>query len=252
MAVVKSQSEIQKIAAAGKILGYTLRSLRAAVKEGVTPLELDALARQLIEDSGGEPAFLNYQPGGATRPYPATICSSVNDVVVHGVPNNKPLKNGDVVSIDCGVRYQGYNADAAFTVIIGKSKPEVRELVSITEEALYRGIRAAKPNATLGDIGYAIERHIARRGFAIMEGLTGHGIGKKLHEDPYVPNEGKKGEGMKLRAGMVFAIEPMASLGSSKIVQLADESYGTKDRSIAAHFEHTIVITETGAKILTE
>lgn len=252
MALVKTPEEIKKIATAGKILGFVLAELKKKIQPGVTPLELDKLAQNLIEDAGAEPSFLNYQPNGATRPYPATICASINSVVVHGVPTNKPLKEGDVVSIDCGVKYQGYNADAAFTVGVGKIKKEEAELIRATQEALSRGIDRARAGKTLGDIGFAIGSYIKKKGFFVMEGLTGHGIGTELHEDPYVPNVGVRGQGLSLKIGMVLALEPMTSLGTSKILQLTDEGYATRDGSVAAHFEHTIVITEKGPKILTQ
>ncbi len=251
MALIKTQAEIQKIAAAGKILAYVLKTLRAELKVGARPSDLDKLARKLIEDAGAAPSFLGYQPTGAARGFPASICVSINSTVVHGVPTNKPLKNGDVVSIDCGVKYQGYHADAAFTIGVGSIKKMEKKLIKATEEALYKGIRAAKPGKTLGDIGHAIERHIRKHKFYVMDGLTGHGIGTQLHEDPYVPNTGDRGKGMGLRVGMTLAIEPMTSLGSSKIVQQRDEGYATRDGSAAAHFEHTIVIIDRGAKILT-
>lgn len=252
MGLAKTDKEIKNIAVAGKILAHVLKTLEKATRPGVLPTELDEIARKLIESSGAVPGFLNYQPDGASKPYPATICCSVNDVVVHGTPKKTPLKNGDVVSIDCGVVYEGYNADAAFTVVAGKNdNSKIYELIDTTKKALYRGIRAAKPGATIGDIGYAIGSFSQEKGFSVVQGLTGHGIGKKLHEDPYIPNTGKRGEGVKLEKGMVLALEPMLCLGSGKIVQTEDEGYATSDGSLAAHFEHTIVITEKGANILT-
>ncbi len=252
MALIKSSTEIEKIAKAGAILAMTLKRIKAVAKEGVIISALDELARSLIEDAGGKPAFLNYRPEGATRPYPATLCVSPNDVVVHGVPSKRVIKDSDLISIDCGVIYEGYYADAAITIPIGNISKQDKKLIEVTEQALVRGIKAAKPGNTLGDIGYAIGDFVQKKGFYVAEGLTGHGIGTKLHEDPSVFNEGRPGKGMKLVPGMVLALEPMVIVGTSEVVQLADESYGSANRKNSAHFEHTIVITEKGNKILTE
>ena len=252
MSLIKKPDEIANVAKAGKILSATLKKLSAGAKEGVIISSLDEMAREFIEKSGGAPAFLNYQPEGADHPYPATICASLNDVIVHGVPTNRKLKNGDIFSIDCGVRYGGYCADAAITVAIGKTKPEVQKLIKVTREALMLGIKAAKPGNTLGDIGHAIGSHAKKNKLKVVRGLTGHGIGTHLHEDPSIFNEGTPGKGMKLAVGMTLALEPMFAIGSANVIQLDDESYATEDGSMSAHFEHTIVITEKGAKILTD
>ncbi len=251
MALIKSQAEIETIARAGAILRSVLDTLKKEIKPGMTLLELDARAKKLIIDAGGEPAFLGYQPKGATKPYPATLCTSVNDVVVHGVPSKYKIKNGDVVSIDGGVKINGWYSDSAFTVVVGKGTPEIHKLISVTEEALELGIAAAKVGNTVGDIGNAIGTFIKKNGFYVVKGLTGHGVGKNLHEEPSVMNEGKAGTGPKLVAGMVIAIEPMVGIGTGEMIQLDDESYGTKDGSMGAHFEKTIAITADGPRILT-
>ncbi len=251
MALVKTAEEIGKIEIAGKILKKTIDILREETKEGVTLTALDRLAKRIIEENGGEPAFLNYRPEGAARPYPSTICASPNDIVVHGVPVARKIKSGDVISIDCGVRYQGYYADAAFTVGVGRISPQIRKLIAVTREALELGIKAARPGNTVGHIGSAIGIHVRKNGFKVVRGLTGHGVGTRLHEEPTVYNEGERGTGIMLQAGMTIAIEPMVAIGTSRVEQLHDDSYATADGSIAAHFEKTIVITEKGPRILT-
>lgn len=251
MALIKTEREIEIIARAGKILRSVLDELVSAAKPGVALTALDQLAEKLIRAQGGEPAFLHYQPHGASHPYPASICTSVNDVVVHGVPSPYVLKKGDVVSIDCGVKLQGYYSDAAVTVAVGAVPAKLRRLISVTEEALERGIAAATAGNTIGDIGHTIGSFVKANGLHIVKGLTGHGVGTSLHEEPSVFNEGQSGTGMKLKPGMVLAIEPMVAIGTSTVEQLPDESYATIDKSIAAHFEKTIVITEGEARILT-
>lgn len=255
MTRIKSKAELELIEKAGKILGHVLKQLRKAAQEGVTPREIDSLAKKLIENAGAKPGFLGYLPNGATTPFPATICSSVNDVIVHGTPNDTPLKNGDIFSIDCGVIFQGFNADAATTIIIGNKPKEVAHsrLVQVTKEALALGVAAAQVGNTIGDIGHAIATHVQSNGFKIVRGgLTGHGIGKDLHEDPIIFNEGEPGKGEKIKVGMALAIEPMVAIGSHEIIQTEDDGYATEDGSFAAHFEHTILILEDGPKIVTE
>lgn len=252
--IIKTKKELEQIAKAGAILGDVLKTLTQEVRPGLTPLEIDARAKELIEAKGGKPGFLGYLPNGATEPFPATICASVNDVIVHGVPNNTPLQEGDVFSIDCGVVYKGMNADAAITVIVGgKARdPKHQKLLEVTKKALDLGIAAAKAGNAVGDIGYAIERHVKSNGFKVVHGgLTGHGIGKNLHEDPVIFNEGEPGHGDKLLPGMAIAIEPMVAMGTSDVIQTSDEGYATKDGSMAAHFEHTIIILEDGPRVVT-
>ncbi len=250
---LRTPEEIEIMAKGGYRLGVVLQKLRAEVRPGVTTLALDHEARALIEAGGDVPAFLNYRPAGARHAYPYTLCSSVNDVVVHGQPSAmRVLKEGDIIKLDLGLMHKGFYLDAAIRVGVSKVSAEVKKLMAITEESLYAGIKEAKSGRTLGDIGYAIERVVRKNKFSIVEGLTGHSIGRALHEEPAVLNFGDRGAGMKLKPGMVFAIEPMVAIGGGEIVQLRDESYGTADKTWAAHFEHTVAITENGPMILTK
>lgn len=240
------------MAEGGRRLGAVLQRLKAAVAPGVTTLELDHAARALIVAGGDIPAFLNYRPEGARRAYPYTLCTSVNNAVVHGQPSTYALREGDIIKLDLGLRHEELYLDAAITVGVGAVSAEAKKLMAVTEESLYAGIKEAKVGHTLGDIGYAIERVARKNGFSVADGLTGHGIGKNLHEEPTVFNYGDKGTGAKLVRGMVLAIEPMFAVHGGAIVQLKDEGYGTADRSLAAHFEHTVAITEKGPLILTK
>lgn len=248
---LKTKEEIEKIRQAGKILAQTAKVIIGQAAIGVSTKSLDSMAKDLIIKAGGKPAFLNYQPHGAEHPYKYSICSSVNDVIVHGTPSSYKLQDGDVLKLDFGVIYDGYHADAAWTVGIGNISEQAKKLIKITEQALFAGIKEVKQGKHLGDIGWAISNIAKRNGFSVADGLTGHGVGKELHEEPSVFNEGKKGSGPKLQTGLVIAIEPMINVGSPSIVQLKDESYGTSDESLSAHFEHTVAITDAGAEILT-
>lgn len=250
---LRTPEEIKVMAEGGRRLGTVLQQLRKEVRPGVTTLALDAAARALIEAYGDVPAFLNYRPAGARRAYPYTLCSSVNSVVVHGQPSPMcVLSEGNIIKLDLGLKHGGFYLDAAITVGVGKISAEAKKLIAVTEESLYAGIKEAKPGKTLGDIGYAIERVVRKNKFSVAEGLTGHGIGHALHEDPNVFNFGDRNTGMKLKPGMVIAIEPMVAVGGGEIVQLRDEGYGTADKTWAAHFEHTVAITEKGPMILTK
>jgi len=251
MAIIKTEKELIKIRAAGSILAYTLVKLSEYAKKGVSLLELDALAEKLIKERGGEPAFLNYKPEGAARGFPNTLCTSLNEIIVHGVPTKYRLKDGDLLSLDLGVRFQGYCADAAITIGIGKIPVIGERLISGVKIALKRALEVVKPGNTLGDIGFQIERTAKEHKFSIIQGLTGHGIGKKVHEDPMILNHGNPGKGMKLVAGMVLAIEPMFSTGSQYIEQIQDESYKTIDDSLSAHVEHTIIVTRNACEVVT-
>lgn len=248
---IKTDEQKNKLIHSGKILRTLLEAVRKEIKPGVSLKHLDNIAYEVIKKSGAKPAFLGYKPAGARYPYPATICASVNDVVVHGQPSNYKIKDGDLVKIDAGVVYDGLYTDAAFTIGIGKISPKAEKLIEATERALYAGIDAAIAGNTLGDIGYAIEKVIKGAGFKVMEGLTGHGTGLKLHENPTIYNFGNPGEGQALKEGMVLALEPMAAIGTSQVKQLKDESYATVDGSLSAHFEHTILITKSDPEILT-
>lgn len=250
--MIKTAEEIKLIRIAGKILANVAKQIKDAAKEGVSLKELDLLTQKLIQEAGAEPAFLGYQPYGADKPFPASICASLNDVVVHGVPTHYKLRSGDVLKLDFGVDYKGYIADAAFTVGIGKISKEAEQLMETTKNALAVGIKECKAGKTLGDVGWAINNYVTKHGFKVVKGLTGHGVGKELHEDPPVFNEGQKNTGLRLKAGMVLALEPMVSAGDPYIRQLPDDSYATRDGSLSAHFEHTIAITERGPEILTK
>jgi methionyl aminopeptidase len=252
MITLKSPEEIGMMAEGGKILGMVLRELEAAVRIGVSTKALDAMAYKLILDAGAKPAFLHYRPTGAAHGYPATLCASVNDGIVHGLPSKRILQEGDILKLDLGLRYKGFYSDAAVTVGVGKINTEAKDLIRATKAALAAGVNEARTGKTLGDIGFAIETIAKKNGFSVVEGLTGHGIGKALHEDPYVFNFGRRGDGETLKSGMVIAIEPMFAAGSGAIRELSDDSYVTMDGSLAAHFEHTVAITEKGPRILTK
>lgn len=213
---------------------------------------LDQLALTIISSYGAKPSFLGYQPEGAKQAFPASICTSLGSVVVHGVPNSRSLEEGDVLKIDIGVNYKGYFTDAACTVLMGgKKMAAVKKLIKATEEALYVGIKEIKPGNRLGDIGFAISNVAHKYGVSVIEGLAGHGVGFAPHEDPLVFNTGRKGTGMLLEEGMVITLEPMFSLGSSQVLELPDGSFKTVDNSVTAHFEHTIAVTHSGHMILT-
>ena len=250
--MIKTPEQIKMIGIAGKILANVAKKIKLEVKKGVTLKTLDSLAYKLIVEAGAKPAFLGYHPYGAQRPYPASICASLNEVVVHGVPTSYKLKDGDLLKLDFGVDYQGYIADAAFSIGVGKISDLARDLMSVTEHALLLGIKECKPGKTLGDIGWAINNYVTKRGFKVVKGLTGHGVGLELHEDPPVFNEGQKNTGLKLKEGMVLALEPMVSAGDPYLFQLPDDSYATRDKSLTAHFEHTVVITDKGPEVLTK
>lgn len=244
------------MAEAGKKLAVVLDFLVKSVKAGIRTNELDDIAFKLIKEAGCKPAFLNYKPHGAKKAYPATVCVSINEVVVHGVPSDYVIKDGDVVKIDIGLIHKGFYADAAVSVGIGAIGIKNRNLIETTKEALELGINEARPGNTLGDIGFVIEQHVKANGFSVVELLTGHGIGHELHEDPYVYNFGKRGEGDELKEGMALAIEPMVAAspppGGGKLKQLKDDSFATADGSFTAHFEHTVAITKDGPRILTK
>jgi len=253
MAKLKTDEEIVLLRESGKRLAGVLQALKVAIAPGVSTQDLDTLAEKLIRDSGDTPPFLNYTPHGARNPFPASLCVSINDEIVHGIPSSsRMIKDGDVVSIDLGLTHKGMITDAALTVVVGKVPADVALLVKETERALYEGIKAARAGGHIGDIGAAIERVAITHNYGVVREFGGHGVGHKVHEDPYVPNYGKKGTGPILKSGMVLALEPMFSLGGDAI-RLMPDGYTiiTKDGSIAAHFEHTIVITEKGAEIIT-
>ncbi len=249
---LKTGKDLELLRDSGKILVQILLALKEQSKKGTNLLTLEETARTMLREAGAISAFLNYKPEGASKPYPAVLCASLNEQIVHGIPFDYELRNGDILKLDFGVVYRDRITDAAITVPIGTVAKGAEKLIRATEESLQRGIEAAKiKDARLGDIGWAIENCVEEQGLSIVDGLTGHGVGFKLHEDPSVFNYGSKGEGMILKEGLVLAIEPMVSMGSSQIVGREDGSYETRDKSLSAHFEKTIAITKHGIEILT-
>jgi methionyl aminopeptidase len=252
MAELKTPEEIEAMAEAGQRLAEILERLKNEVKAGIATIFFDKLARRLIQEARALPAFLGYQQTASSKPYPAALCVSVNDTVVHGRPSGCILKEGDVVKLDLGLKYKGFYVDAAVTVAAGAASTEAKNLISATKEALNAAIKKATAGNTIGDIGNAIQTSVSQNGFRVAQSLTGHAIGRKLHEDPAVPNTGQPGGGENLEVGMVLAIEPMVVVGSGKVKQLPDDSFVTADGSLAAHFEHTVAITEKGSIVLTK
>jgi methionyl aminopeptidase len=253
MVVLKSAMEIEGMRAAGAVVARTLHAVAASARAGVRLVDLDAQAADLIAAAGAKPSFLGYHPSWAPNPYPGVLCLSVNDAIVHGIPSTRVLRDGDVLSIDCGAHLDGLHGDAAVTLGIGAVDEEATRLMSTTDAALAAGIAAARPGARMGDVSAAIEQ-VARAGrYGLPAGLGGHGIGTAMHEEPHVANTGRSGRGMVLRAGLVIAIEPMLIEGGrDRGRTLADGwTVATTDGSRAAHAEHTIAITAEGPVILT-
>lgn len=249
---LKNDKEIETLRVGGKRLADILHQVCEKVAPGVRTADLDILADRLIREGGDKPAFKGYKPTGAKRSYPASLCVSVNEEVVHGIPGVRLLKEGDIVSLDLGLEHEGLFTDMAFTMPVGKIDGKQKELLSVTRESLAKGIKVSSPGRYLGDVGYAIGSHIEGRGFGLVRDLCGHGVGYQPHEDPYVPNFGDPGTGLVLKPGLVLAIEPMATLGGADIKGEKDGyTYSTVDGSRAAHFEQTIVVTESGPEILT-
>ena len=245
MIYLKTPEEIALLRASNQLVGKTLAEVAKHIRVGVTTLELDKIAEDFIRTNGAIPGFLGY--GG----FPNTLCVSVNDQVVHGIPSNYALKEGDIVSVDCGVLQNGYYGDSAYTFCVGKVDEKVKKLLKITKESLSLGIDSAQHGNRIGDIGYAIQKHCQAAGFSVVRKLVGHGVGKNLHEDPEVPNFGKRGQGVLLKEGMVIAIEPMINMGNRDVVQEKDGwTIRTIDRKPSAHFEHTIAIRKGKAEIL--
>lgn len=246
MISIKSEREINLMRKAGYLNFLTHEEIKKHIKPGVTTKELDKVAYKFISSHNAIPSCLNYEE------YPASICVSINDEVVHGIPGGRKIKNGDIVSIDFTVRLNGYESDSARTYIVGDVPKEVRDLVENTEKALYEGIKMVKPGARIGDISNAIEAYAHNHGLSVVEELVGHGVGTNMHEDPDVPNFGKKGKGPILKEGMVIAIEPMLNLGRKDVCMLDDDwTIVTEDESPSAHFEHTVAVMKDGVKILT-
>lgn len=251
---LKSKEEIAILQEGGRRHAEILRALAAMVEPGLSTLTLEEEARRMIRENGDTPSLIGYTPYGATRPFPAALCVSVNDEIVHGIPNEKPkiLVQGDIVKIDLTLTHKYLLTDAAITVPVGAIDEESQRLIDITREALKAGIAAAQPGGTIGDIGAAVSAVVRPTGFSLVKNLVGHGVGYTVHEEPYVPNEGTKGEGERLVPGLVIAIEPMVNVGKPGNKTLADGyTISTKDGSRSAHFEHTVAITEKGNIVLT-
>ncbi len=252
--IIETDDDKKQLRAAGNILSGVLKDLEAAAKEGITTAELDLMAEHAIVARGAVPAFLNYKPDGAAIPYPAALCISINDEVVHGIPSQKRiLRNGDIVSLDLGLSYNGYFVDSARTLIVGgEGDAPARRLIAATREALNAAVAAAHAGAHTGDIGAAVERVARKYKLGVVKDLGGHAVGRAVHEKPFIGNEGNEGEGEVLPAGMVLAIEPMLSEGKGDIILAEDNwTYKMRDRSRAAHFEQTIIVGEGAPEILT-
>ncbi|TVR17803.1 MAG: type I methionyl aminopeptidase [Balneolaceae bacterium] len=249
MIYLKSESEIDKMRVAARLVSQTLAVVAKEITPGVQTGKLDRIAEEFIVKNNAKPAFKGY--GHKNNPFPATLCISVNEEVVHGIPGTRELLEGDIVSIDCGVEKDGYFGDHAYTFMVGECDDKDKELLKVTLESLYKGIEQAVHGKKTGDIGNAVQQYCEKRGFGVVRDLVGHGVGKALHEDPSVPNYGKPGKGERLRTGMTLAIEPMITRGSWKVKTLADKwTIVTSDGSNSAHFEHDIVVREGKAEIL--
>lgn len=254
MIIINTPEEIEILRESGRRLAGVVRRVAEAVRPGVTTAELDALAEKLIRADGDVPAFLQYKPIWGGRAYPATLCASVNDEIVHGIPSHdRVLNEGDIVGLDLGLAHRGLITDMAVTVPVVEADEAARKLLNITREALMVGIKTARGGARVGDIGNAVESFVKPYGYGVVEGLAGHGVGHHVHEDPEIPNYGKKGTGPELKPWMVVALEPMVNEGSKYTYRDKDGfTYKTKDGKRSAHFEHTILITEGAAEILTK
>jgi len=241
----RSEDEIDLIRESSLLVAKTHAKISALIKPGVTTLQLDKIAEEFIRDNGGCPAFKGYSG------FPNTLCTSLNEQVVHGIPNDNPLNEGDIISIDCGVVMKGYYGDSAYTYEVGEVSKDVKNLLIRTKESLYKGIEQAVSGNRIGDIGYAIQTHVEQFGYGVVREMVGHGVGENLHEEPQVPNYGKRGRGIKLKEGMVIAVEPMINLGTRRIKQLSDGwTIITADKKYSAHFEHTIVVRKGKAEVL--
>ena len=250
MIYIKTPAEIEKMRKSCRIIGELLDALETIIRPGISTLEIDKFAEDFIGSRGGKPSFKGYRVDGLP-PFPGSICASINEQIVHGIPSAKKiLQEGDIIGIDVGVVLDGYNGDAARTYRVGKISAEAEELLQVTKEALERGISAAIPGNRVGDISYAIGSFVAFRGYYVADNLTGHGVGRNLHEEPQIPNTGKPGRGPRLSAGMTLAIEPMVNIGTNRVLENGWE-FKVADNSLSAHFEHTILVTDNKPEILT-
>ncbi|WP_339060619.1 type I methionyl aminopeptidase [Tepidibacillus marianensis] len=247
MIIRKSDFEMDLMRIAGQIVAGTHKLLASHIRPGISTKELDKIAEDFIRSNGATPSFLGYGD------FPASICTSVNDELVHGIPGNRILKEGDIISLDIGAEYKGYHGDSAWTFAVGNISDEAANLLKVTEESLYQGLEKATPDFRLSDISHAIQQHVEAHGYSIVREYVGHGIGTNLHEDPQIPNYGSPNRGPRLKPGMALAIEPMVNIGERYVKTLADQwTVVTQDHSLCAHFEHTIVITDDGHEILTK
>lgn len=248
---LKTEDEIELMRKANKLVAKTLGEIYRHIAPGVTTLQLDKIAEEFIRGNGGIPTFKNF-PNPYGNPFPGSICTSVNDVVVHGIPDDKTvLKDGDIISVDCGALLDGFNGDSCYTFCVGEVSPEVRQLLKVTKESLFLGIENAVAGKHIGDIGNSVQEHCESFGYGVVRELTGHGIGKEMHENPSVPNYGSRGNGVLLKAGMCIAIEPMITMGDRAIYMMPDRwTIRTRDGKPAAHFEHTIAVRRGEAEIL--
>jgi methionyl aminopeptidase len=250
MIYLKTDDEVELLRQANLLIGRTLAELAKIIQPGVTTLQLDKVAEEFIRDNGAEPTFKGF-PNPKGGPFPASICTSVNEQVVHGIPNDKPLKEGDIVSIDCGTRLNGFCGDSCYTFAVGEISEETRKLLKTTKEALYKGIEQAVVGHRIGDISDAVQQYCQAQGYGIVREFVGHGVGREMHEEPQVPNYGKRGSGRMLKDGLCIAIEPMITLGTHEIY-MQEDRWGiiTRDRKIAAHYEHSICVRRGKADIL--
>jgi len=253
MTILKNIEDINKLREGGKIIASVLREAASRALPGVKTIELDMLAEKIIREAGGRPSFKNYKTPDDKIPYPASLCVSINEEVVHGIPGERFLKDGDIVSLDLGMEYKGFYTDAAVTVSVGNISEQAKKLIETTKEALNLGIMTVKNGAFTGDVGYAIQSFAEKNGFNVVRKLVGHGLGREAHESPEIPNFGLKRKGEILREGEVIAIEPMITAGRHDIYLDKDLwTWKTKDGSLSAHFEHTIIVTKNGAEIITK
>ena len=245
MIYYKSEEEVELVRKSSLLVAKTHAEIAKLIKPGISSLELDQIAEEFIRDNGGDPAFKGYNG------FPCTLCASPNEVVVHGIPNNEPINDGTILSIDCGVFMNGFYGDSAYTYEVGEVQKEIKMLLKVTKESLYKGIENAVSGKRIGDIGYAIQEHAEKNDYGVVREMIGHGIGKNLHESPEVPNYGRRGSGIKLKKGLVIAIEPMINMGTRDIMQHSDGwTITTLDKKPSAHFEHTVVVREGEAEIL--
>lgn len=252
MIIIKSPSEIALMREAGRIVALALQAARELIAPGVTTAELDAAAEHVIRSHGAVPAFTGYTHYAGQLPFPGTITASINDELVHGIPGQRKLREGDIVSVDCGAIHKGYVGDAAFSAPVGKVDQAAERLMRVTEEALARGIEMLRPGNRTGDVSHAIQEYVEHRGYSVVREYTGHGVGRSMHERPQVPNYGSPGRGPALRSGMTIALEPMVNMGTFETKVLSDQwTVATGDGKLCAHYEHSVAVTRDGPMILT-